>query len=370
MLNGSFLRTPRPAANSRRPFPLAVIAAYVLLAVGCGPRRVPDVEGTRAAVQRAIRLVRGAAPQQARYLEKLVAEAEIATAGEIAAPWWQRQTGRADAAWLRTVQAARGAAMSARAVRGTSLHAYSALIDVARQHVRRAVAESRETGMGRREGAALERAVVNLATAERLARAGVYDRATVKLRQARADAEIIHRGWISLHARFSDPALRREWRRDAAVAIEESRDRQTFAIVVDKLRRQLILYYRGLKMATFSAELGANGLRRKQHAGDRATPEGFYRIVQLKDGRSTKYYKALLLNYPNDDDRTRYSEARRRGAIPRRAGIGSLIEIHGEGGGGDDWTDGCVALSNADIDRVFARVRVGTPVVIVGTYDG
>jgi L,D-peptidoglycan transpeptidase YkuD (ErfK/YbiS/YcfS/YnhG family) len=54
--------------------------------------------------------------------------------------------------------------------------------------------------------------------------------------------------------------------------------------------------------------------------------------------------------------------------VPLRAGVGSLIEIHGDGGQGRDWTDGCVALSNSDMDRVFARARVGTPVTIVGTF--
>jgi L,D-peptidoglycan transpeptidase YkuD (ErfK/YbiS/YcfS/YnhG family) len=54
--------------------------------------------------------------------------------------------------------------------------------------------------------------------------------------------------------------------------------------------------------------------------------------------------------------------------VPANAGIGSLIEIHGEGGQGRDWTDGCVALSNSDMDRVFSHARVGTPVTIVGTF--
>jgi L,D-peptidoglycan transpeptidase YkuD (ErfK/YbiS/YcfS/YnhG family) len=56
------------------------------------------------------------------------------------------------------------------------------------------------------------------------------------------------------------------------------------------------------------------------------------------------------------------------GTVPRRAGIGSLIEIHGDGGQGRDWTDGCVALDNRDMDRVFARASVGTTVTIVGTF--
>ena len=54
--------------------------------------------------------------------------------------------------------------------------------------------------------------------------------------------------------------------------------------------------------------------------------------------------------------------------LRRLAGIGNLIEIHGDGGQGRDWTDGCVALADGDMDKVFARSRVGTPVTIVGTF--
>ena len=88
-----------------------------------------------------------------------------------------------------------------------------------------------------------------------------------------------------------------------------------------------------------------------------------------KRAPQTKFNKALLINYPNDEDRMRFALGRRRGTISRGAGIGNLIEIHGDGGEGRDWTDGCVALTNEDMDRLFAHVRVGTPVTIVGTYE-
>jgi len=56
----------------------------------------------------------------------------------------------------------------------------------------------------------------------------------------------------------------------------------------------------------------------------------------------------------------------RKGNIPRR-GIGNLIEIHGDGGKGINWTDGCVALTNSDMDKLYGLVGVGTPVTIVGS---
>jgi murein L,D-transpeptidase YafK len=111
--------------------------------------------------------------------------------------------------------------------------------------------------------------------------------------------------------------------------------------------------------------LGARSISDKMFAGDRATPEGKYRITK-KLARS-KYHKALLINYPNDEDRRQFEQAKRRGAIPRRAGIGGLIEIHG--GGKDGQTYGCVALDNHQMDEIYAIADVNTPVTIVGARD-
>ena len=59
----------------------------------------------------------------------------------------------------------------------------------------------------------------------------------------------------------------------------------------------------------------------------------------------------------------------RAGYLPRGMPLGGLIEIHGEGGRGKDWTNGCVALVNEEMDDLFSKVDVGTPVTIVGA-DG
>ena len=66
------------------------------------------------------------------------------------------------------------------------------------------------------------------------------------------------------------------------------------------------------------------------HSGDKATPEGRYRVTVVKRTPATKYYKALLLDYPSSEDRQRYSAARSRGEVPSAADIGGLIEIHGD----------------------------------------
>ncbi|MGE5235474.1 MAG: L,D-transpeptidase family protein [Acidobacteriota bacterium] len=360
----------RPAAGfRRRPLLWALPLAFALATSGCGSRPAVEDTGARGAARKAIRLLRPWAPLKARYIEQLVADAEVASAAEVHAPWWAPQTGRGGAAWLRVARAAAREARAFRDRRAGAQDRYHELLTSARDEIARARAELREAGMGRREAAAMERATTLYLTAQKLASASDFERAADKLKGARELCSIVHHEWAALHARFGDAQLRRQWSRWADQTIEGSRDRGDMAIIIDKLRRRLFLYYRGLRLTSFPAELGANGLRRKEHAGDRATPEGMYRVVQMKAGHATQYYKALLINYPNDDDRQRFDQGKRRGTIPHRAGIGSLIEIHGEGGQGRDWTDGCVALRNEDMDRLYPRVRVGTPVTIVGTYE-
>ena len=137
-------------------------------------------------------------------------------------------------------------------------------------------------------------------------------------------------------------------------------------ILVDKMRHRCHLYSDGRLVRTFDADLGPHWLGTKETSGDRRTPEGIYRVSEKKAGASTKYYRALLLNYPNDEDRRRFADGKRAGRIARSERIGGLIEIHGDGGSGYDWTLGCVALRNDDIADLFERAAVGTPVIIVG----
>jgi hypothetical protein len=138
------------------------------------------------------------------------------------------------------------------------------------------------------------------------------------------------------------------------------------AILVLKEKNALVLLSKGVPVRTYEAEIGKNALGVKQRQGDLATPEGRYRVVKKKDRGQSRYHRALLLDYPNAADRERFAAAKRRGEIPRAARIGGLIEIHGEGGQGQNWTEGCVALRNRDLDDLFPRVGVGTRVTIVG----
>ena len=93
------------------------------------------------------------------------------------------------------------------------------------------------------------------------------------------------------------------------------------------------------------------------------------RVTQKKKGSETKFHKALLINYPNDEDKRRFQTAKNKGILPAKTDIGGLIEIHGSGGKGIDWTDGCIALEDNDMDAVYKLVAVNTPVIIVGSAE-
>ncbi|MGD0630868.1 MAG: L,D-transpeptidase family protein [Terracidiphilus sp.] len=114
---------------------------------------------------------------------------------------------------------------------------------------------------------------------------------------------------------------------------------------------------------TYKVALGSGGLAAKEREGDGRTPEGHY-IVDARN-KTSAYHRALHISYPNAEDRQR---AARLGASP-----GGAIMIHGLPNGKGwigpahrlyDWTLGCVAVTNDEIDEIWNLVPVGTPVEI------
>jgi lipoprotein-anchoring transpeptidase ErfK/SrfK len=158
------------------------------------------------------------------------------------------------------------------------------------------------------------------------------------------------------------------WKNLANDAIAASRGGNK-VILVDKVAHILYVYQSGKAIRSYDVEFGPNWMAHKERAGDRATPEGNYHITSKKDGGSTGYHKAMMLDYPNADDRAHFAQMKRQGLISRRTGIGNLIEIHGNGGRGFDWTSGCVGMRDRDIDDLFRVVGSGTRVTIVGSIE-
>ena len=167
-------------------------------------------------------------------------------------------------------------------------------------------------------------------------------------------------------ARFVDENELQRWQTWLDETLTDSRNRKCAAIVVNKERNELILYDSGKEVRRYPAEMGRRALERKLYEGDGATPEGRYRIVKKKQGPDTIYHRALLIDYPTQTDLARLAEAKRRKQVRSDARPGGSIEIHGQGGKGWDWTRGCIAMTNHDIDDLWKHVDVNTPVTIVG----
>jgi L,D-peptidoglycan transpeptidase YkuD (ErfK/YbiS/YcfS/YnhG family) len=210
-------------------------------------------------------------------------------------------------------------------------------------------------------------AELHLKTARQLTRDKEFDEAHDSIILGR---KALARLGAVLAERAEDEASKiKIWRRWVDDAIHRSAQDGSIAIIVDKVAHKTYVLRAGKVIRTYNCDLGYNSARPKLFAGDGATPEGVYHVT-VKKSSNSKFYKALLLNYPSDADRVRFAENKRKGIISRHAGIGRLIEIHGDGGNGSDWTDGCVALANSDMDDIMKYAGVGTPVVIVRKYDG
>jgi murein L,D-transpeptidase YafK len=133
-------------------------------------------------------------------------------------------------------------------------------------------------------------------------------------------------------------------------------------IVIVKSDHTMALMSGGRALKSYKVALG-NPKGAKKQAGDRQTPEGVY-VIDSKNAHS-RFHRALHISYPNQADRER---ARKLGVTP-----GGDIEIHGLPGTYawlgwlhrfKDWTAGCIAVTNSEIDEIYSQVEVGTPVEI------
>lgn len=134
-------------------------------------------------------------------------------------------------------------------------------------------------------------------------------------------------------------------------------------ILIEKSAHRMTLFHAGKELHTYKVSLGSEPRGAKAQQGDHRTPEGKY-IIDSRNAHS-HYYKALHISYPNETDRER---ARKLGVSP-----GGDIMIHGLPNGQGfvgkahllhDWTDGCVAVTNQEMDEIWKLVPTGTPVEI------
>jgi murein L,D-transpeptidase YafK len=149
----------------------------------------------------------------------------------------------------------------------------------------------------------------------------------------------------------------------ALSAVAQAPAEQVDSIVILKKDHRMDLFARGKVIRTYKVALGKGGLAPKEREGDARTPEGRYVIDAHNE--VSKYHKALHVSYPNADDRSR---AAKLGVSP-----GGALMIHGLPKGKGwvgaahrmyDWTLGCIAVTDDEIDEIWKLVPVGTPVDI------
>lgn len=129
------------------------------------------------------------------------------------------------------------------------------------------------------------------------------------------------------------------------------------SVVVLKGERILHLMHGNEALRSFKFELGFTPEQHKFYEGDGRTPEGAYRITHHNP--NSQFHLSIGISYPNDADRAR---ARAAGLSP-----GGDIFIHGTPKAfrrKDDWTAGCIAVTNREIETIYAMVRDGTPIFI------
>ena len=169
------------------------------------------------------------------------------------------------------------------------------------------------------------------------------------------------------------------------IVAKKTGSKNNIKIAINKTKRQLILYSGATPLKTYHVEIGDAGLDNKNVAGDHKTPEGsFYITEKLVLSPQDKYLgtRWMRLSYPNIEAAGRGLNSRlidnytynsivnsinTGGNPPRATALGGGIGIHGgnDTNGPNDWTWGCIGLSNADVNEIFNYVSVGTTVVIM-----
>lgn len=134
-------------------------------------------------------------------------------------------------------------------------------------------------------------------------------------------------------------------------------------VVILKKERTLQLWSSGRVIRTYKVALGGHPEGHKQQQGDQKTPEGEY-VIDSRNPKS-QFYKSLHVSYPNARDR---ATAKRLGVDPGGDifihGLGSKFGWVGKAHSARDWTLGCIAVTNQEIDEILRVVPDGTRIEI------
>ena len=134
-------------------------------------------------------------------------------------------------------------------------------------------------------------------------------------------------------------------------------------LVVIKSLRQLIAYSHGQIIKTYKISIGRNPVGQKEFEGDKKTPEGIYTIND-KNPKSG-YHKSLGISYPNQSDIVIAGKiGRKTGGDIKIHGLRNGLSIIGKFHRLFDWTLGCIALTNPEIDQLYEHTTIGTIIEI------
>jgi murein L,D-transpeptidase YafK len=135
-------------------------------------------------------------------------------------------------------------------------------------------------------------------------------------------------------------------------------------VVVNKSESKLYVMKKGKPLKTYNVAFGTDPVGHKEREGDGRTPEGEY-LLDFKNSKS-KFYKSIRVSYPNAYD---IAKATALGFNP-----GGDIMIHGQPNGKEastkarqrfNWTQGCIAVTNKEMDEIWHLIDVGTPIEIL-----
>ena len=140
-------------------------------------------------------------------------------------------------------------------------------------------------------------------------------------------------------------------------------------VLIIKNTYELKVYDQDGWYGTYPVVFGSKSLGDKMYEGDRRTPEGTYHIASKRPHE--KWDKMMLIDFPTKADLDKFSERKAKGLIPKNAKIGGGIAIHGTWPHDDmavdlfqNWTNGCIALKNEDVDELYDMLPIGTTVEI------
>ena len=142
------------------------------------------------------------------------------------------------------------------------------------------------------------------------------------------------------------------------------------SIQIDKSDYLLMVLNKDVILKSYRMVLGSNPIDDKRMQGDRCTPEGTFHIVSKYPHKSWR--KFIWLDYPNDESRRKFNEAKINGEIPKDAEIGGEVGIHGTPENGEyliddkvNWTWGCISLKRDDVDEIYPYINESTEIIIV-----